>query len=87
MKVRARMKSLVEIPQEFFCCEAMRQRFIDTRDHVLEAFPDKMFLAETECPFCHRILDDVKYARARSPNSRATCIAIACYDFDEGVSR
>lgn len=85
--VRARLKPLDEIPDEFFCCERIRQRFMDTRDDVLEAIPDALFVAEIECPFCHRILDEVKYVRVRrSGNSRATCIAVACYEFDEGAA-
>jgi hypothetical protein len=84
--VQARLKPLDEIPPEFLCCDAMRQRFIDTSSHVLKALLGTLFEAEIECPFCHKILDDVRYVRLRKTRgSKASCIAVACYEFDEGI--
>ncbi len=83
--VLARLKPLAEIPKQFVCCDAMIQRFVDGADVILKAFPDKRFVAEIECQFCHRILDNVGYVKIKRDGA-ATCIAAACYEFDEGFS-
>lgn len=82
--VRARLKPISEIPKDFVCCDAMRQRFVDTGQNVVYALTNSLFEAEIECPFCHRILDNVSYMEIKR-NGRATCISIACYEFDEGI--
>lgn len=86
-QVMAKVKPLAELPPEFLCCERMRQRVVDTSGEVLIALPNSMFVAEIECLFCHRVLEDVKYVRIlRNPRGKGTCIPVACYDFDEGAT-
>lgn len=82
--VRARLKPISEIPKDFVCCDAMRQRFAETSEHVLRALPESLFEAEIECQFCHRILDNVSYMKIKRRGT-ATCISVACYEFDEGI--
>jgi hypothetical protein len=82
--VRARLKPLDQIPEEFLCCEPHKERLAKYLDRVLEALPDQSFDADIACPFCGRALKAVKCMSIRRID--AGCwIPIACYEFDEGV--
>jgi hypothetical protein len=84
--VRAKLKPLSEIPEEFLCCEANRKQIIQDTDRILEVLPGTAIENESlPCPHCG-VMRAANYLRLRfADRNGGNVIPVPCFDFDEGI--
>jgi len=90
--VRARQKPLEQLPEWALCCAEIREIYAaqGIAGLEVEVIPEA-FMAEVECRFCHRIIQNVKYMRIVRRKSKLparfkhSAIPVDCFEFDEGL--
>jgi hypothetical protein len=83
--VRAKLKPLSEIPEEFLCCDTKRRQIQESADTILEVLPGTLSDGFSKCDWCPRWLSPIKVMAIKRGNALKPYISAACYDFDEGI--
>lgn len=79
--VRARQRSIEDLPDWCKCCPQMIER-IEQVQHKEFIATLPTFPADVRCPYCGRVEEDVLYRDTIGPIR--TVIAVVHYEWDEG---
>ncbi len=85
MIIRARQKTVEQLPEWALCCDRARQSHIYEAglDRIVKVRSEAVFEAEVECRCCHRITQNLKYVPIVG-GRKHSCVAVDLFDFDEG---
>lgn len=82
-KVRGRLKTVDELPQDHFCCEYAREVYESHTDMILIVHPGQIWTADFYCDICHTYRSRTVFMVAGPDDF--SCVDVQEVELDEGV--